>query len=85
MKNEYPRIKALGIPILNGNVLSSDVDDVLPKKERKIFSKLFGIQTCPMIKLDNGEEVCGLYAWDVEAVLERMKSGKLTGSQLFWD
>jgi len=26
-----------------------------------------------------------LYPWDVEPVLERMMSGKLTGTQLYWD
>ena len=41
------------------------------------FAKLFGTgQTC------GGN---GAYLWDVEAVLERMESGKRTGSQLFWD
>lgn len=41
------------------------------------FAEIFGEgQTC-------GEN--GAYLSDVESVLERMESGKLTGSQLLWD
>lgn len=43
----------------------------------KEFDRFFGI----------GQTMCdnGMYLWDVEAVLERMESGKLTGTQLHWD
>jgi hypothetical protein len=40
------------------------------------YSELYGIQT---------QYVDGPYPWDVEEVLERMMSGKLTGTQLLWD
>lgn len=40
------------------------------------FNKLFGCQT----QFEGGP-----YAWDVEAVLERICSGKKTGSQALWD
>ena len=40
------------------------------------FSEMFGIQTCTMH---------GPYPWDCEAVLERIASGNLTGTQLCWD
>jgi hypothetical protein len=40
------------------------------------YVELFGVQT---------QILQGPYAWDVEAVLERMMSGKLTGTQLFMD
>lgn len=48
------------------------------------FCELFGVQTCPIIQSGDGY-LHALYAWDAEAVLERMISGKLTGSQLDWD
>jgi hypothetical protein len=44
--------------------------------DRDKFSEYFGMQTC---------HEGGLYPWDVEPVLERMMSGKLTGTQLYWD
>ena len=48
------------------------------------FSDLFGIQTCPLI--DDGETpFAALYPWDVDAVLARMISGALIGSQKHWD
>lgn len=46
------------------------------KIDRKKFSALFGVQTCP---------IGGVYAHDAEAVLQRMINKKLTGSQLYWD
>ena len=81
-EHEYPRISELGltivtkcpnsIPGINGQELAQK----LGKKKTKIFSDLFGCQTC------GGN---GMYVYDVEAVLERMMSGKLKGTQLFWD
>ena len=43
---------------------------------KKRFAELFGIQT---------QVMDGPFAHDVEAVLERMASGKLKGTQLLWD
>jgi hypothetical protein len=40
------------------------------------YSELYGIQT---------QYVDGPYPWDVEAVLERMMSGRLVGTQLLMD
>jgi hypothetical protein len=44
--------------------------------DRERFGDLFGTQTC---------FAGGAYASDIEAVLERMMSGQLTGSQRHWD
>jgi hypothetical protein len=84
----YPRIDKLGVPVHHNErydaVDCEELDDALKKKGDKYlarFGELFGVQTAPV--LDNGK--MGLYASDVEAVLERMESGKLTGSQLDWD
>lgn len=83
-KSEYPRIDQLGLKInmLHDNVppgiLESDLTVALNKHgmDREEFGRLFGVQTM-------GSN--GMYAWDVEAVLERMISGTLTGSQYYWD
>ena len=80
--SEYPRIKQLGLTIVTKNHYSipginwEELARKLGKKKSKIFSDLYGCKTC-------GEN--GPYIHDVEAVLERMFSGKLIGSQLFWD
>lgn len=82
-KSEYPRLEELKIPIRKdrrgpAGVGSEDLDAGLRRAglSLKTFAQLFGCQTA-------GEN--GLYPWDVEAVLERMMSGKLTGTQLLWD
>lgn len=82
-KELYPRLKQLGIPIREDNggppgINGAQLDLALKKANLSIekFSELFGCQTC-------GSN--GMYPWDVEAVLERMMSGKLTGTQLLWD
>lgn len=81
-KIEYPRIKQLGLTIITKNpnaipgISGKELAAKLGKKKTKIFSDLFGAQTC-------GEN--GMYVYDVEAVLERMFSGKLSGTQLYWD
>lgn len=83
MKPNYPRLEALKIPIYPTpiyHVLCAELDAKLTEAGRKQFNDLFGIQTCPAV--DGGSAV---YPWDAEAVLERMASGRLTGSQLFWD
>lgn len=85
----YPRITELGVTIhsedRNGRaypayVTWQELDNAITEKwgaeGRDRFSKLFGCQTCVAE---------GPYPWDVEAVLERMTSGKLTGTQLLWD
>ena len=82
-KNPYPAITALGIKVYDkpiAHILAEDLEAVLTKTQRKIFNDYFGAQTCPLI----GDKQ-GLYLDDVEAVLVRMASGKLQGSQLFWD
>ena len=84
MKASYPHINRLGLKIYNepiSHILPDDLDKVMSKADRKKFSEYFGIQT--MLLRDDMR--AGLYLWDVEAVLERMYSGKLTGSQLNWD
>lgn len=88
MKKElYPNLKKLKIPIhkyVPQDKLSFCYIKIIELNERlkkaklsiKKFDELFGTQTC----CDKG-----LYAWDVEAVLENMINKKLTGSQLNWD
>lgn len=78
-KNDYPRIKELGVTVhqepvrhVKWNELKNALGD-----RKDLFSELFGVgQTCL---------IDGPYAWDVEAVLERMASGRLTGTQAFPD
>jgi hypothetical protein len=78
---EYPRLKQIGIEVRENPVAYvtwTDLDAKLADAniDRKKFGEMFGIQTM---------YVSGPYAWDVEAVLERMFSGRLTGSQRHWD
>lgn len=80
---KYKHIEALGLKVVKGEHV-----DYVPRKElrealeakgeafKAKFHDLFGVQTCCLE---------GPYAWDVEAVLERMSTGKLSGSQLHWD
>lgn len=81
----YPQIKKLGLNITVKSgidcISSKEIDRVFNEADRKKFSEYFGVQTC--ILLDDG--AVGLYCWDVEAVLERMNSGKLIGTQKYWD
>jgi len=80
---DYPRLKQLGVPLVRSNGMPDGVDNqalnnALEKAGLSVakFGDLFGCQTC-------GPN--GMYPWDVEAVLERMMSGKKTGTQLHWD
>ena len=66
------------IPHVRDKELKEALDNAGMSNE--LFDKLFGVQTG--IVVDG--EMC-LYDYDVEAVLERMMSGKVTGTQLFWD
>ena len=82
-KKLYPRCSEYKLPINYTNsahtVSLAEMKKLYKRKGPKFtkrFAKLFGVQTC---------NEYGLYAWDVEAVLERMESGKLTGTQLDWD
>jgi hypothetical protein len=80
MVNHYPCIKKLGVKIYNDPYPHVKWTELHLKLEEldivKKFNEFYGCQTC-----------CegGPYAHDVEAVLERIKTGKLTGTQLFWD
>lgn len=81
---DYPHIYAIGAcvdideigpPYVPRDIKSAALKKMGKKAEDK-FHDWFGIQTC---------HVKGPYPWDVEAVLHRMKTGKLTGTQLLWD
>lgn len=78
----FPRIKELGLTIIQKCPNSSpgidgkELKKKLGKKKSKIFDELFGCQTMSSN---------GMYLYDVEAVLERMASGKLIGTQKYWD
>lgn len=70
---DYPRITALGIAVQTdpiAHIRSSDLHEGLTRGgiDQTRFSELYGIQT---------RYIDGPYPWDVEAVLERMASGKL--------
>jgi hypothetical protein len=70
----YPRIAELGVTVHTmpvTHVKSKELDKALGKRKKQ-FDRLFGCQT---MLID------GPYAWDVEAVLERMATGRLTGTQ----
>lgn len=70
----YSNLTRLNIPISGHIVLREDLIKGLKKAKIsiKLFKKYFGIQTCP-----SG----GVYPWDAEAVLERIRTGKLIGTQ----
>ena len=90
IKKLYPRIYQLGINVYTDqiyHVINEDLEPALDKAglSREKFSEYFGCQTCPLIKVEKGKYYSGLYPWDVEAVIERMISKKMTGTQLMWD
>lgn len=82
--NKYPRIEEFGLKISEDQPGPPGIGaDEFQKLEKKMglpwmkqFDRHFGCQTC---------SANGAYPWDVESVLERMVSGKLTGTQLHWD
>lgn len=77
-RDRYPRITALGVTVYSkplAHVKWAELKKALGKQHKK-FTNLFGCQTCC---------VDGPYPYDVEAVLERMASGRLTGTQAFMD
>lgn len=78
-KKLYPRIYEIGLSVNKGVVNSDSLRSKLEELGiTEKFNKLFGIQTCAFD---------GPWASDVEAVLERLKSGEKTGTQhpLLWD
>jgi hypothetical protein len=84
LSERYPRCKASGLKVRDTEdrmpyITKADINAVFADKGSEFsikFNKLFGVQTAP---------IGGFYAHDVEAVLERMESGRLTGTQAFWD
>ena len=80
-KISYPRCKQIGVVIFKEpieHISRSNLQKCLEKAglDQDKYAELYGIQT---------QYVSGPYPWDVEAVLERMMSGKLTGTQLLMD
>lgn len=81
-KEQYPYIKKLGLTIITRcpnsipGIDGRELHRKLTKEQSKLFFEYFGCQTM-------GEN--GMYIYNVEAVLERIFSGKLTGTQFFWD
>lgn len=83
-KEKYPRLEELGVEVIddpqkgppgvNWIQLQLALNNAGFSIEQ--FCNYYGVQTA-------GEN--GMYPWDVEAVLERMMSGKLQGTQLLWD
>ena len=81
MVNDYPRLEQIGCNVKHepcAYVPWTELDAALDEAglDRERFGDLFGTQTC---------YAGGVYAWDAEAVLERMMSGQLTGTQKYWD
>ena len=80
----YPRLEELGVGIIPGDDDSPpgvnwlELQLAMSRADLSIqkFCDYYGVQTCG---------ANGMYPWDVESVLERMVSGKKTGSQLVWD
>lgn len=77
----YPLLTKLGITIRTDPVPHVTRRDLLnglvkAKLSQDTFHKFFGCQTC---------YAAGPYPWDVEAVLQRMMNGRLTGTQLYPD
>ena len=84
--SDYPRLEKLGVKINMEpfpHVRNEELNDALKKAGMSVekFSEYFGVQTCLMC--DDG--TAGLYPWDCESTLERLISGKLTGTQLWMD
>jgi len=80
---KYPRLKQLEIPVHETShgykyVKWEDINRQIKEAglDGQRFGDLFGCQTQIME---------GAYPYDVEAVLERMMSGKLTGTQAVMD
>ena len=82
-KEPYPMCKKFDLPVTD----YEGTDVVTPKDlnnlEKRMgadwskrFGTYFGIQTC---------SAGGYFASDVESVLLRIFTGKLTGSQKYWD
>jgi hypothetical protein len=83
--SDYKRLDELGIPVYWDAVPHVKVKEVtaaLAKNDmsEQEFNEMFGVQTCPIVGGD-----AALYPWDTEAVIERMISGRLTGTQRHWD
>lgn len=79
--NGYPRCEQIGVTIVNepvAHIKRANLHDCLLNHglDLEEYSELYGVQT---------QSEYGPYPWDVEAVLERMMSGKLTGTQLLMD
>lgn len=79
---KYPRIKQLGLEIVNEPIKHVKREPLRDKLTQlgiyEIFCDKFGQQTCIAE---------GLYPWDVEDCLELVLSGKKQGGQhpLLWD
>ena len=80
-KPKFPRCEEIGVVIFKEpipHISRSNLQECLERAglNQEKYGELYGIQT---------QYVSGPYPWDVEAVLERMMSGKLTGTQLLMD
>ncbi len=76
---EYPRLEELKVEVHQDPlqyVKREDLKEALGKRKFKQLMRMIGVCTCP---------INGLYPSDVESALERMESGRLTGTQLDWD
>jgi hypothetical protein len=84
-KNPYPNITKLGIKIYNEPYPHCKFDEIHTVLKRnklncKLFSKYYGSQTCIVV---DGKG-CP-YPWDIDPIIERLLTGKIVGSQKYWD
>jgi len=82
LRAKYPRICELGLEIKDIGqgykcVKWEELHKALRKRKiAKLYGQYYGMQTA---------HEYGPYVHDVEAVLERIFSGNLTGTQKYWD
>jgi len=76
---DYPNLYELGIPIHCdpiSHIKPNELKSKLTKKQQKLFSKYFGVATCPLV-----DGICCYYPFDCEKVLNKMA----TGQDFAWD
>lgn len=81
-RHEYPELEEVGCPVKTSKhryryVRGIDLAKAMRRRglDYAKFGEQFGVQTCPAE---------GMYAWDVEAALRRMRTGEKE-SLLTWD
>lgn len=78
----YPRVAKLGLTVRDGAVFCDELNATLLARygEHDTFWEYFGVQTGVVV-----DDRLAVWASDVESVLYRLDTGRLTGTQLFMD